>query len=65
MNAQGNRFHVSCVSVAFSVALTTLFQRAYVVHNKTGELIVNDEFRTMSKDQINAHIKVLYYHISD
>ena len=60
MNAQGNRFHVSCVSVAFSVELTTIFESTYIVQHKTGTLIAYDEFETMLKDQINARIKILY-----
>jgi hypothetical protein len=60
MNGQGNRLHVSCVSVDYSFELTTIFESAYVVQHKTGILIVFDEFKTVLKDQINAHFKVLY-----
>jgi hypothetical protein len=60
MNAQGNRFHVSCVSDAFSLELRTIFESTNVVQHKTGTLVVFGEFKTMLKDQINAHIKMLY-----
>lgn len=62
MNAQGNRFYVSCVSVAFPIELRKIFESAYVVQHKTGTLIVFNEFKTMLKDQINAHIEMLYQH---
>lgn len=54
---------MSCVSVAFSVELTTNFESAYVLRHKTGTLVVFDESKTMLKDQINAHMKALYWHI--
>jgi hypothetical protein len=60
MNAQGNRFHASCVSVAFLLELRTISESADIVQHKTGTLVVFGEFKTMLKDQINAHIKMLY-----
>jgi hypothetical protein len=54
---------VSCVSVAFSVELTTIFESSYIVQHKTGTFIVFNEFKTMLEDQMNAHIKMLYQNI--